>query len=182
MILLLAAAHWLAPPLSDLYPSPDYPFYPSWSGYVSREPLEATRFLIAIAVPGLLAAVVLRWGTPGPGSARLTIPLIAIQLAVFLRGAEAQVVAAASEKGPVDVTFTLDDSVSIVPASTALGRFEGPKEFLTLPASALLEGADLLKVAGAQRIIVNAGPAPVKLSNDERREIRALIRVAACSQ
>ena len=107
---------------------------------------------------------------------------LAIQMAVFLRGGQAQLVSAASEKGPVDVTFLVDDSVTVAPASTALGRFEGPKEMITLPASALLEGADLLTVARAQRIVMNAGPLPVKITNDERRDLRALVRVAVCSQ
>jgi hypothetical protein len=107
---------------------------------------------------------------------------VAVQFAVFLRGNEAQVVAAASSKGPVDVTLVLDDSVTVAPASTALGRFEGPRNMMTLPVSALLEGEELRRVAAAQRIIVHAGPLPVAVTNDERRRLRALIRVAVCAQ
>lgn len=107
---------------------------------------------------------------------------VAIQLTAFLRGPEAQQVLAASKNGPVDVTLALDDSMTIVPASTALGTYAGPIEMISLPASALLEGVELLKVANARSIVVRAGQAFVRLSNDERRELRAIVRVASCPQ
>ena len=105
---------------------------------------------------------------------------VAIQLAAFFRGPAAEELFAASKNGPVDVTLLLDDSIAIAPASTALGTYAGPMRMITLPASALLEGDDLLKVAAARSVVVKAGPASVKLTNDERRELRAIIRVAAC--
>lgn len=107
---------------------------------------------------------------------------VAIQLTAFLRGPEAQHVAAASRNGPVDVTLVLDDSMAVVPASTALGTYAGPVEMISLPASALLEGEELRKVANARTIVVKAGQASVRFTNDERRELRAIVRVASCPQ
>lgn len=105
----------------------------------------------------------------------------AIQLTAFLRDRDARTLAEASRNGPVQVTFVLDDSVTVYPASTALGRLEGDAKVMTLPASARLAGDELRKVARARRILMKAGPAAV-LFSDERRELRALIRVAVCPQ
>ena len=57
-LLLLAIIFWLAPPLSDLYPAPDQQVFPEWRFIMRPEPLEATRFLVAVAGPALLAVVI----------------------------------------------------------------------------------------------------------------------------
>jgi hypothetical protein len=81
-LIMLAALLWLAPPLSDLYPDPDYPFYTTmWlAHFVNPEPLEATRFLLAIAIPPLLAAAVLALGSEGPPRRSLQVPVLCVQL------------------------------------------------------------------------------------------------------
>jgi hypothetical protein len=107
---------------------------------------------------------------------------IAIQLSAYVRGPEGERLYAAAKTGPVDVTLVADDSITVAPATTALGTYVGPMRMISLPVSALLEGDELLKVANARHVVVKAGPASVKLSNDDRRELRAIIRVVACTQ
>jgi hypothetical protein len=81
MVLVLGL---LAKSLADLYPEADYPFYDGWAPPKDQpEPLEATRFLLAIAFPPLLAALVLRFGAAGRGEPRLDRPVIAVQLALI---------------------------------------------------------------------------------------------------
>lgn len=54
-VVLLAALIWLAPPLSELFPEPTHHGFPSIRFLVKPEPLELTRYLLAIAIPFLLA-------------------------------------------------------------------------------------------------------------------------------
>jgi hypothetical protein len=79
-LLLLAIIFWLAPPLSDLYPAPDQQVFPEWRFIMRPEPLEATRFLVAVAGPALLAAVIVAVGTARPTRRSLDPAVIAVQL------------------------------------------------------------------------------------------------------
>ena len=77
----------LAKSLADLYPEADYPFYPGWVPPKDHpEPLEVVRYLLAIAFPLALAALILRRGAPGRGERRFEPLLIAAQvgLAAFV--------------------------------------------------------------------------------------------------
>ena len=97
----------------------------------------------------------------------------------MLRGGEAEIMSASKE--PLTVTLVLNDSVTIAPASVALGTFIAPKYApLVLPVSALLLADDLLSAAQARTIVVNAGVVPVTVTPDERRQLRAILRVAVC--
>ena len=101
------------------------------------------------------------------------------QIAVYLRGDDATLIQASSSK-PV-VTMQLNDSVTIEPADAALGTFIGPTGVpVTLPVSALVLADDLLSVAEARAVVMNVGPLAVTFSPDERRAVRALLRVAVC--
>ena len=80
----VVAFAWLAQPLSGAFPAPRNQFFAEWRFIQRPEPLEDTRFLIAAAIPILLAAVTLAVGSGRPGSARLDIPVIGIQLAVLV--------------------------------------------------------------------------------------------------
>lgn len=83
-VLLLAALLWLAPPLSNLYPDPAYPFFPEIRPIrIDPEPLETTRFLLAITAPILLGATVLAFGGTRPNRRALDLPAIGAQLVVL---------------------------------------------------------------------------------------------------
>lgn len=77
---LLAAILWLAPPLSDLYPEPSHELFVQWQPVVIPEPLEATRFLLALAAPFALAGLVLL-GSAAQGDRRFDPAVIMLQLA-----------------------------------------------------------------------------------------------------
>ena len=77
---LIAALIWLAPSLSDLYPGPTHELFPVWQPQVRPEPLEATRFLLALAAPFVLAGLVLL-GSSGRGERRFDAIVIALQIA-----------------------------------------------------------------------------------------------------
>ena len=81
-VVLLACLVWIAPPLADLYPASGYPFFEFWEGAVHPEPLEATRWLLALGAPFLLAGLVLL-GSPSPPDSRLDRPLLIFQLALI---------------------------------------------------------------------------------------------------
>lgn len=104
---------------------------------------------------------------------------LAVQLTAFVRGREARNVAEAARNGPVRVTFVLNDSVTLYPASTTLGRLQGDSTSITLPLTVRLEGKDLFAVAAAQRIVMRTGLAAFLLT-DERHELRALMRIVMC--
>lgn len=104
----------------------------------------------------------------------------AAQLVFYLRGGEAQVVGALGRTPAL--TFLLNDSATVLPAATALGTFVGPKNApVTLPLSALLLVEDLVAVALARSVVVDAEVVKVTLSPDERRAFRAIVRVALCA-
>ena len=79
-LLFLAAILWLAPPVSKLYPGPSQSVFPQWDLLIAPEPLEATRVLIAAAVPLIFAGVVLALGTRRPARRSLDGAVIAVQL------------------------------------------------------------------------------------------------------
>jgi hypothetical protein len=79
---LIAAILWLAPPLSDLYPERAHELFPAWQPQVNPEPLEATRVLLALAVPfGLVGFVLL--GSAARGDRRFDTFVIALQIAAI---------------------------------------------------------------------------------------------------
>jgi hypothetical protein len=83
--ILAAALVWLAPPLGEhLYPQSDYDFFSEWRGIVRPEPVEQTRFLIAVAIPLLLAGAVAGLGSRRPAEGRFDLPIIATQAAAFV--------------------------------------------------------------------------------------------------
>jgi len=82
-LLLLAAFFWLAPSLAELYPSPNQTIFREWRFEINPEPLEATRYLIAAAMPPVLAGVVLVLSTGRPARRSLDSAVIAMQLAAI---------------------------------------------------------------------------------------------------
>ena len=122
VILVLAGVLWLAPPLSDLYPASNYSFFGIWTPQVRPEPLEATRWLIALAVPLLLAGLVCL-GSPGRGRERFDLAVIALQVAGL--GLVVWAVAAQTNgpffPAPADYFSPLLLSVPIVVVGTAIG-------------------------------------------------------------
>lgn len=103
----------------------------------------------------------------------------AAQLVFYLRGGEAQAVGALG-KTPA-VLLVLNDSVTIEPSAVALGTFVGPKDApVTLPMSVLLLADDLVSMAQARTIVMNAEVVKLSLTPEERRELRAIVRVAIC--
>jgi hypothetical protein len=79
-VVLAAAFAWLAPPLSDLYPSPAQDAFTVWRGTIRPEPLEEVRSVIALATPVLAAAIVVALGVRSPGRRGLDPLIIAVQL------------------------------------------------------------------------------------------------------
>jgi hypothetical protein len=79
-LLLVAAFFWLAPTAAQLYPRPTEQVFPAWQVLIRPEPLEATRFLIAAAIPPIVAVVVLAVGTGRPARRSLDLVVVAIQL------------------------------------------------------------------------------------------------------
>jgi hypothetical protein len=79
-LLLAAAFTWLAPPLSNLYPSPIHDEFASWRVAIAPEPLEETRAILTLATPLLLAAIVLAFGTVRASRPRLDAMVIPLQL------------------------------------------------------------------------------------------------------
>ncbi len=79
-LLLLAVAFWLGPALSHLYPAQSEPVFPGFRSLTHPEPLEGTRYLIAIAGPMLLTAIVLVLGARHSGRRSLDGSIIAIQI------------------------------------------------------------------------------------------------------
>ncbi|MGH7677372.1 MAG: hypothetical protein ACRENU_02825 [Gemmatimonadaceae bacterium] len=102
----------------------------------------------------------------------------AAQLVVYLRDRDARTISEATDS--LVVAIVLDDSVSVQPAVAARGTYEGPPRMMVVPVSALIRADDLLSVTQAKRVVVKAGPVTVPLSSDERRSVRALLRVAIC--
>ena len=83
MALALAAAFaWLAPPLSNLYPSPAHDVFATWRVAIDPEPLEEVRSVIALSAPVLLAAIVVAVGARSSGRPALDPLIIAVQAAV----------------------------------------------------------------------------------------------------
>jgi hypothetical protein len=68
----------LAPPLSELYPSPTYSLFPKVEQVARPEPLEATRFLFAVAIPFALAGAAML-GSAAASSRRFDGGVIALQ-------------------------------------------------------------------------------------------------------
>jgi hypothetical protein len=103
----------------------------------------------------------------------------AAQLVFYLRGSEAKLVGGLGR--PPVVSLVLEDSVPIEPAAVALGTFVGPKNApVTLPLSVLLLADDLARVARAGAVVLNADVVRIPLSPEERREVRAILRVSLC--
>jgi hypothetical protein len=85
VLLVLAAFKWVAPAIdSALAPPGGYDVFPGAAGLFAPEPLEEARFLIAIAAAVVLAAGVVRFGSDRVADRRLDLPVIGIQLAVFV--------------------------------------------------------------------------------------------------
>jgi hypothetical protein len=79
-IVLAAALAWLAPPLSDLYPSPAHDLFTVWKSLIVPEPLEDVRSMLALISPVLVAAVVLALGTDRPPRPALDPLVISLQV------------------------------------------------------------------------------------------------------
>lgn len=100
------------------------------------------------------------------------------QLIAYLRGQDAKT--ALSLAGPPAVTLRLDDSVAIGVATVAFGRFEGPGTGVSIPLSALVPAPDLLSMAQAKTIVLDAEVVKIEFTAEERRSLRAVTRVALC--
>ena len=82
MALAIAAAFaWLAPPLSNLYPSPAHDVFAIWRTAINPEPLEEVRSVIALSAPVFVAAIVVAVGTRSSGRPALDPFIIAVQVA-----------------------------------------------------------------------------------------------------
>jgi hypothetical protein len=81
-ICLVAAMVWLAEPLSELiYPERRFDFFPATMATVLRpEPVEGTRYLLAVGAPLLFAAVLLGFAGPGDTDPRWEPAMIAVQV------------------------------------------------------------------------------------------------------
>ena len=101
----------------------------------------------------------------------------AAQLVVYMREGNARAIAALDS---IPVAIAINDTTAVNPAASAKGTFVGPARFMVIPVSALIRSDDLLTLTQARKIVVNAGPVAVPLSDDERRSIRAILRVAVC--
>jgi hypothetical protein len=102
----------------------------------------------------------------------------AAQLVLWLRGDTTAAIAGVTSPA---VNLLLDDSVTVVPAAVAVGRFEGPAYApVILPVSALIAADDLMSIAQAKTIAVWVEKLGQHLSQNERRDLRASIRVAVC--
>ena len=78
---LAAAFAWLAPPLSNLYPSPAHDVFAIWRTAINPEPLEEVRSVIALSAPVFLAAIVVAAGARSSGRPALDPFIIAVQVA-----------------------------------------------------------------------------------------------------
>src|SRR5262245_17238157 len=76
-----ASFAWLAPALSNLYPSPAHEVFAIWRTAINPEPLEEVRSVIALSAPVFLAAVVLVVGARSSGRPALDPLIIAVQVA-----------------------------------------------------------------------------------------------------
>jgi hypothetical protein len=79
-VLLAAAFAWLAPPLSELYPSPVHDVFAVWRVLIVPEPLEDVRSMLALISPVLLAGLVLGLGTARPSSPALDPFVVSLQV------------------------------------------------------------------------------------------------------
>ena len=112
MALAIAAAFaWLAPPLSNLYPSPAHDVFATWRVAIDPEPLEEVRSVIALSAPVLLAAIV-AVGARSSGRPALDPLIIAVQAAV------AGLLVVAVLRQP-QVTFFCDRTAAIIISSRA---------------------------------------------------------------
>ena len=79
-LLLWATLSWLAPLVDGAYPDPSIVLFPEWSPLRNPEPLEDTRFLLAIAAAPLYAGLVGAIGRAQPPRRTLDPAVIAVQL------------------------------------------------------------------------------------------------------
>jgi hypothetical protein len=79
-LLLAAAFAWLTPALAKLYPSPDQALFPEWTSFAIPEPLEDVRSMLTLAMPFVLAAVMLMMGSAASTRRSLDPLVIAIQI------------------------------------------------------------------------------------------------------
>jgi hypothetical protein len=75
------AIAWLAPLLSNLYPSPSHDVFTTWRGAINPEPLEEVRSVIALSTPSLVAAIVVAFGGRSFARPALDPLIIAVQVA-----------------------------------------------------------------------------------------------------
>jgi hypothetical protein len=103
----------------------------------------------------------------------------AMQLDLWFRGKDAEAI-----KDIPSVTLVLDDSIDIVLDEVRLGTFVGPDRPSNVtpvqPVSALLQPAVAVRALRARTIAVRVDAFEVRLSPSERRDMRALLRVAVC--
>ena len=78
---LAVAFAFIAPPLSHLYPSPNFHVFTTWKTLIDPEPLEDVRSILALATPFLLAAAVVVFGSLRPARLQLDPVVIALQIA-----------------------------------------------------------------------------------------------------
>jgi len=99
-------------------------------------------------------------------------------LIVMFRGNDARTV----KESPTTprVTLLLDDSVTIQPAPVLKGQLVGPQTLTLMPLSALVLPAEWVRLAQASEITVHVDNIVMRLTGDERRDLRALYRVAVC--
>jgi hypothetical protein len=140
---LIAGVLWLAPPLLDLYPGPTHELFVQWQPVVHPEPLEATRVLLALAIPFALGGLVLL-GTTDRGDRRFDPAVIAFQIAgiALVVWGVAEQVDGPFPLFPSDYFKPLLLSVPVLVAGTVVGvaltllvLAAGRSERLKLPAS-----------------------------------------------
>jgi hypothetical protein len=101
-------------------------------------------------------------------------------VALFLRGPAGLAFQESGSSSSAAVLFA-DDSVVDITGSPTLGQYRGPPEMAVVPVSYLLPYRSLLQVARADRVEVRLGDKRYEMSKNDRRNLRAMLRIALCS-
>ncbi len=112
-----------------------------------------------------------------PGRALVGYP--AAQLNIFVREGAAYILRAPE---PLPVTLILDDSVVLRPTVVVKGTYVGPGEPTVAPIIIGLRDVEFLRLARAERALVNIDDVKVRLGKETLRDIAALYRVATCAE
>jgi len=76
--------------------------------------------------------------------------------------------------------FVADDSVVDV-GSPQLGEYHGPPEMTVVPLNYPVPYRSLVQLAQANSIVLRLGDSRYKMSSDDRRNLRAMLRIALCT-